>query len=339
MSFKSALARLVHPIEQVIDSLRPRAMPEKPVIEAYDGFAGPDALHLQGRVLSHVARSDVRSGQSKRENAWQMLRLFFTDEVQGVEVCAGDVCTLSDEEGYVRLSIPRRGLAPGWHDIDVTLPAYPHMRAALPVRVPGPDAPFGVISDIDDTVMQTGAYSLKRNLWTTFTGNAQTRHVFPDALALMQRAEEAGAPVFYVSSSPWNLFGFLREVFARAGLPRGPMFLRDLGISERQFITGTHGDHKGAAIDRILAAHPGLPFVLVGDTGQHDAEVYHAAHLRHPGRIVQVILREPGPGPSDEARAEIDAMRAAGLRVTTGQTFVGMTLPPARPGQERTSLS
>ena len=136
-------------------------------------------------------------------------------------------------------------------------------------------------------------------------------------------AEGDRNPVFYVSSSPWNLHDFLDTIFARAGLPMGPMFLRDLGISETQFISGTHGDHKGAAIDAILNANPGLSFVLIGDTGQHDAEVYRDAARRRPGRIRAVALRQPGKRPDRASRAAMAEIEADGIPLFAAPTFAG----------------
>lgn len=130
-------------------------------------------------------------------------------------------------------------------------------------------------------------------------------------------------PVYYVSSSPWNLYHFLVSVFARSGLVKGPMFLRDLGLSETQFITGTHGDHKGSSLDVVLAAHPTLQAVLVGDTGQHDAHVYRDAVLRHAGRIKAVVLREPGPGPDHSSLVAMAEIERAGVALYHAATFDG----------------
>ena len=116
-------------------------------------------------------------------------------------------------------------------------------------------------------------------------------------MTLLDRLSEGGRnPVFYVSSSPWNLHHFLEAVFDRAGLVPGPMFLRDLGITADP-AENSHGGHKGAAIDTLMEANPELPFWLLGDTGQHDAEIYLDAARRHPGRVLRVALREPGPRP------------------------------------------
>lgn len=90
----------------------------------------------------------------------------------------------SDAEGYFTLSLLRADKAPGWHEIAVEIDGCDR-PTLCPVLVPRPDAQVMVISDIDDTVLRTGADRLWRNLWTTFTGSAASRHVFPDAVALL----------------------------------------------------------------------------------------------------------------------------------------------------------
>ena len=311
--------------ERPFDALiRRRQRGKRPVLEPYLGYATPTTLVARGRVLTALRRHEPLPTQSRWTNFRQMLSLFLTDEVAGVAVTAGEHESVSDEEGYVTLVLERGEVSPGWHAIPVTVKGADHPEI-FEVLVPSPRARLGVISDIDDTMLRTGAYSLAKNLWTSLTGSIATRALFPDAVALMERLAEGGTnPVFYVSSSPWNLHWFLQEIFAAHGLVRGPTFLRDLGISETQFVSGTHGDHKGASIDAILTANPGLPFVLIGDTGQHDAHVYLEAARRHPGRIARVILREPGPGPDAGSMRAIEAVAAEGVEVFHAPTFRGL---------------
>ncbi len=309
--------RSIHRVALRLEKLFERVLPRRsrpPLFEAYRGYATPDALVVRGRVLTGLRRGTSREQQSTFTNFRQMMALFLTDEVAGVEVVAQGRSVRSDEEGYVLLELPRGDVPPGWRHVAVSMPDAPDVTVRAPVLVPSAEAAFGVISDIDDTMMRTGAWSGPRNLWTSLTGNAATREVFTDAVALMDRLHDGRNPVFYVSSSPWNLHDFLDDVlFRRAGLVAGPVFLRDYGLSETQFVTGTHGSHKGAAIDRILVANPELGFVLIGDTGQHDAEVYAAAVERHPERIRRVILRETVARRDAPAERALAALRNAGI--------------------------
>ncbi len=316
---KAALTRVGLRAENLADRLIRRAR-EGRVIEPYIGYSTPETLIARGRVLASRRQREVQEDQSAWLNLREMVALFVTHEVADVtvETIDGAHEAVSDAEGYVTLVLPRAG----WTGpVRVQVRGRPESGIDLPVMVPAKDARLGVISDIDDTLMRTGAYSLWRNLWTSLTGNVLTRKVHGDAVDLIAALHDGRNPVFYVSSSPWNLHGFLQQVFRRAGLAPGPMFLRDYGLSETQFITGTHGDHKGAAIDTILGANPDLPFVLIGDTGQHDAEVYLEAARRHPGRVARVILRAPGPGADASDLACADALREFGVPVFVGRDY------------------
>ncbi len=307
--------------EQIFDRLRGQRDTRR-IIEPYIGYATPDQWVVRGRVLAALRRNKPTPDQSAWVNFRQMFSLFLTDEVADVEVSAKGVRARTDEEGYFTLLLPREDIE-GWADVEVSITGRTGVTQCS-VLVPEGNADFGIISDIDDTMLQTGAYSLVRNLWTSLTGNAMTRKIFPDAVSFMSALSRGGKnPVYYVSSSPWNLHHFLERIFARAGLVRGPKFLRDLGLSQSQFITGTHGDHKGGSIDVILAANPDLTFVLVGDTGQHDAFVYRDAIQRHPDRIRAVVLREPGPGPDAHSKEAMTAIAKAGVTLLHAPDFTG----------------
>ena len=290
---------------------------ERLTIEPYAGYATPEYLVVRGRVLA-AREAEKIDGTSKLANARQMFRLLATHEVADVTVTSGRCSAVTDAEGYFTLLLPR-GDATGWVDVDVSIPGD---TAVCPVLVARPDARWVVISDIDDTVIHTGAWSTLRNLWTSFTGSVASREVFDDTVALIRGLSDQGRnPLYFVSSSPWNFHGFLTEIFREAGLPPAPKFLRDYGFGEDQFITGRHGDHKGSAIDRIAAAHPGLPLVLIGDTGQHDAQIYADAAVRHPGRVARVVLRTAGRGADAADRLQAERLRSLGIPVTLDTDF------------------
>ncbi len=304
--------------ENLFERIRPSQNRESLHLQAYHGYATPTELVLRGRALLTDPTRVPDDTPSLIENLSAMTALFLTDEIAGVKLSAAGVSATSDEEGYYELRLPRGDAALGWSDVMVTADgaATPH-----PVFLADPAAPYGVISDIDDTVMHTSAWSTRSNLWTSLTGNVNSRTVFPDAVQLLSHMQTGTIPAYFVSSSPWNMHGFLDAVFQRAGVPRAPKFLRDYGVDENKFIKSTHGSHKGVAIDTILAAHPDTPFYLIGDSGQHDPVVYRDAALRHPGRITGVFIRTPGPGLDEEDRLPLVELREMGVRMFAGETF------------------
>jgi len=320
---KHRLARATLIIERMFDVVIPRRGFGDAEIDPYFGHATPTTVILRGRVLSRKIKKPVKEVEADASlwtNFKAMIALFNTREMSNIRISCLGKETLSDEEGYFELVLPRSKDQTGWINHNVHFGEV-NGRADLTALLPSTDAEFGIISDIDDTLIKTDAWSLSRNLWNSLTGNAHSRYVFPDAIQLIQLLHNQINPVFYVSSSPWNLHGFLTEIFDRAGLVRGPKFLRILGISESKFITGKRGHHKGAAIDEILAANPELSFILIGDTGQHDAHVYHEALLRHPGRIRRIILRAPLPGLSKENQIYVDKIEATDTPLFVGETY------------------
>ncbi len=303
--------------EDRIDAFKARIGDERtPVVVAYRGHATDRALFLKGRVLEDPGLSPADPDASLLSNARDMVRRFESDEIPGARVRAtfgaASCEVVSDKEGYIRIRLDLDDPLPSdahVHEVRLDLlgtPRQPDARATTTAEVLAvlPSATVGVISDVDDTVLQTGATRMLTMLRTTVFSNARTRLPFPGVAALY-RALAYGTsstmdnPVFYVSSSPWNLYDVIAEFLDHQGMPRGPLFLRDLGLTPDHFIKSGHGDHKLAMIADLLATHPRLPFVLIGDSGQHDPEIYAEAVRLHPGRIAAVYLRDV----SDAARA------------------------------------
>jgi phosphatidate phosphatase APP1 len=293
-------------VERVWDTARLRRRadrtPESFRIEAYLGHGSREGVVVRGRVVDDPAPSEAAEGESLGATVLRSLQGFLTDELPGVplEVTVGDATatTVTDEEGYFRFRLPATdALASPWTDARVQLAGPyrglqgPH-TTPLRVRVPGPGARFGVVSDIDDTILETGVQQVGRMLRQTFTGSALTRSPFPGAAELYRDLAAGDNPVFYVSSSPWNLHAFLLAFLEHRGFPLGPVLLRDLlGRRERE--------QKHGRIREVLELHPTLPFVLVGDSGEHDPQVYADIVHEHPGRILAVYIREVRLDPGD----------------------------------------
>jgi phosphatidate phosphatase APP1 len=127
----------------------------------------------------------------------------------------------------------------------------------------------------------------------TFTGSALTRTPFPGAADLYRDLAAGVNPVFYVSSSPWNLHAFMVAFLRHREFPMGSVLLRDL------LGTSSGREQKTGRIREILDVHPGLPFVLIGDSGEKDPEIYADIVRACPGRILAVYVREVRLDPGD----------------------------------------
>ena len=299
----------------------------------YRGFGSPTAVWLKGRVLRQPdLDAATYNAPGDRDTFWQNIlatyRRFNSHEVPGitvrVEAFGQAYTTITDDEGYFDLTInPPNDLTPGraWFPVRYSLdgivqPNPNDSGENQPVVKDGylmispPFSQFGVISDIDDTVLVTDATNLLQTAKLTFLGNAYTRLPFA-GIAAFYRALQSGPvttlfnPIYFVSSSPWNLYDLLVDFFRIQGIPKGPILLRDLSFSPKLLSAEGHHTHKLAMIQKVLDVNPQLPFVLIGDSGQQDPEIYAQVVRENPGRIRAIYIRDVSEDRRDEAVREL----------------------------------
>lgn len=329
------IARRLDAADYYIDAqfrrLRRRYRPSPVQIIPFDGHGTPQTLYFGGRLLEGAAITKAQESDELWDNLRAMYQRILTREVPRALVYAdfagGRLETETDQEGYynfeLHLAAPLDTAAEPWQQVELTVPVQPGVVEPVVetgrVLVPTPAAEFGVISDIDDTILQTFATSWIKMTLTILMNNARTRLPFPGIAAFYQALQRGGAgnafnPFFYISSSPWNMYDLLGDFMDLNAIPRGPLFLQDFGIDENKFFAGGHSSHKMAQIRRVLTTHGRLPFILVGDSGQHDPEIYLEAVESFPGRIQAVYIRDVS---DDVRRSSVQAIiaRAAELGV------------------------
>jgi phosphatidate phosphatase APP1 len=142
-------------------------------------------------------------------------------------------------------------------------------------------------------------------------------------------------PLFYVSSSPWNIYDLLTDFFHLQDIPLGPiLFLRDWGLNEEELIPYKHRKYKMAAIHTILDFYRDLPFILIGDSGQEDPEIYSEIVREYPDRILAIYIRNVSRGLKrpEEIRALAEGVVAAGSALILADDTVPMAEHAAEQG-------
>lgn len=281
-------------------------------IHTYRGFGTRDFLFMQGRVLRDKS---IFRGES--DGPWRNLintiKRFNSREINDAELevrfADRNFHVKTDAEGFYRLATklnpplpPPLARPPFWQQAQIELQAIPGQHG-LALTQPGEvlipsAAAYGIISDIDDTILKTYVTSwLKwRMIYLSILKNAVSRQAFravgPFYQALRRGARQtAYNPFFYVSNSPWNLYDFLDDFLNQHKLPRGPILLRDFGLPYRDRPRHYRG-HKHEQIVQILELYPDLPFVLIGDSGEKDTDIYRQVVQDYPGRIRAVYIRD-----------------------------------------------
>ena len=355
-SLTKGLAAAAYWIEKPYDwtkaQLRKKMGRRDPVhIVPYRGHGTPHEVLLKGRVLEDEGIRRADAGATRWQNLVNSYKRFETDEVPGARLRAwiagpeGQEVTqevTTDDEGYFDVHLrPTWGLSGDrlWHDVELELlgdwAEADRLRATGTVLVPPPEARFGIISDMDDTVLQTGATDFWGMVRRTVFEDVHARLPFEGVAAFyraLQRGPDNGLdgdvrnPIFYVSSSPWNLYSLLTEFLDLHNVPPGPIFLRDLGVDRDKFIKAGHHEHKLEQIEGLLGLYPDLPFILIGDSGQEDPEIYRQAVADFPGRIRAIYIRDvTTPERDEEVHALAEEVERAGVPMRLVKDTVAAT--------------
>ena len=332
--------------EKTLDRIRYRGGPPATVqVLPYAGYRNERALYLSGRVIE--GRRRVTRGDGTLSKMRTMLDLYESDEVPGVRLQATydgharEVVT--DDEGYFTLDLTELGKPlperTTWEEARVRVIGVQTDEDAyvVPILAPGTSHDLAIVSDIDDTVIETGATNFLKNWRRVLAERPKDRLVVPGAPDLYRMlAVHEGAPVnpvFYVSSSPWNLYGFLARFMELNGIPRGPMFLKDYGLTENSLLGKGHIEHKIEAIERLLLFYPDYRFLLIGDDGQKDPAVFAKVVDDVPGRVAGVFVRDVhGDGKDGKNGEHLRAIEAAGVPVYLGATMEGAQAAAAELG-------
>ncbi|MEJ6979959.1 phosphatase domain-containing protein [Pedobacter sp. P351] len=279
-------------------------------IISYRSYGTVNRLYLKGRVLEDKQIAASGDKDTILNNLANMYKRFESDEVPNavLRVQFQDQVhqMVTDSEGYYMINIePTYPIEPEdiWHFMEIELEhspiAFPKgLKVSAEILVPPADAEYGVISDIDDTIVETSATNVLRMSRTVFLHNARTRLPFAGVSAFYKslqlgRNGKRNNPFFYVSSSPWNMYDLLKEFMDLNDIPEGPLLLRDFGLQNNKFFSsGGHMGHKFKEIENILLTYPLLNFILIGDSGQEDPRIYQEVVKKYPGRILAIYIRD-----------------------------------------------
>lgn len=281
-------------------------------INGYQSYGTSNHLYVIGRALEHEGVNLRKSGfVNAFRNAYKQ---FASDELRHTKlrVTLPDnrvFYTTTDAEGYFKINEQVEDLGKlandlGWLQLivefdDVTKGVQIVSENVFPIEmlIPSKSASYGVISDIDDTILHTGVASVLkwRVIVNTLFKNVGSRTSLEGVSEFYQKLHlgKSGTdrnPIFYVSNSPWNLYNYLESFITNQQFPKGPILLRDFrGPFEKT--PKPEKPHKQREIRNILNNYPDLKFVLIGDSGEHDVDIYLEVAKEYPEQIIAVYLR------------------------------------------------
>jgi phosphatidate phosphatase APP1 len=275
-------------------------------VEPYPGYGTPRWIRVLARTV--LAAREVPdeelpgTGAAQAGGEWhgpaattvRGFRSFLVAPVAGarVDVTVGSTVhrLVTDRGGYIDQVIAA-DLEPGWHVIE--LRTQDGLTATAPVQVVDPTVRTGIVSDIDDTVVVTRLPRPLIAAWNALFRHENAREAVPGMPELFARlrADDPHLPVLYVSTGAWNAAPAVGRFLHRHGYPAGTLLMTDWGPTNTGWFRSGR-QHKVAELHRLFTEFPDVRWLLVGDDGQHDPEIYAGAARHFPSHVRAIVLRQ-----------------------------------------------
>lgn len=280
-------------------------------IIVFQSYGTNSHLYIRGRALED--ESIDLEGKHPIKLLINAYKRFDSDEIRNTPLLLKlsnnhIIETKTDHEGYFLVDERVENLEvltneEGWMNVELSYKDFTNTRVIqLKNRFPGEmlipaNYSYGVASDIDDTILHTGLVSLFKwkVIYNTFLKTAKSRVPLEgaaDFYHMLHRGKSGkkSNPIFYVSHSPWNMYRYLEFFLKKNNFPKGPILLRDFGnfLNRKDRSEKPQKQHE---ILNILKTYPQLKLILIGDSGEHDADIYLEIAEAHPDRILAIYLR------------------------------------------------
>ncbi|MDO5723889.1 MAG: DUF2183 domain-containing protein [Flaviflexus sp.] len=292
----------------------------RPSIIGFSGYGTVDSARVLARIVmadpqskpliriprlpagAHSVLGQVRevaeAAQKISDSAQRGFHQFFTTQVGflPVTVRAGNkvIRTKTDRSGYVDVLVRGHGLEPGWHEVTIEATAAEPARAKI--LIVRPEARYGVVSDIDDTVMITWLPRAVLAAWNSWMRHTNSRRAVTGMARFYREllANLPDAPVFYLSTGAWNTLPTLEVFLTLNKFPTGPLLLTDWGPTPTGLFRSGQA-HKKTQLRNLIIMFPHIKWILIGDDGQHDPFLYDELAREHPEHVAGIAIRNLNP--------------------------------------------
>lgn len=298
---------------------------EKIAIKVYHGYGHTNDIVVYGHTFRKHPPVYKRQSGNSFTNLIRLLRLFFVKPVPRIPLKVTwnqqVIDTVSEDDGFFKAEWKAGQITAGWHPVLVQHtngelePSTGEGRIYIPHKTQ-----FAFISDIDDTIMISHSATIWKRLKELLLKNPHTRAVFPDTVRHYQLLARAYTkidepnPFFYVSSSEWNLYDYLRDVFSFNGLPDGAYLLNQVKRWHQLWKTGkTKHEGKLLRVIRILDTFPNQRFILLGDNSQSDPAIYAMLAKKYAHRIYAIYIRDVRKANHENTHTILSSLTAKGI--------------------------
>lgn len=272
----------------------------------YRGFGNEREAFLRGRVLEkeEIIHGNKAVPNTLYYNLKKTWKRYASDEIPGVGIKGTlngvEADSISDNEGYFDLhfkNLQAANLDDGWYNVELEITHMPfnlsfEPKATGEVLISKQANSFGIISDIDDTIIHTDIINKIQMVLNTVRYDSKNRVAFEGVPELYRElTHNHKNPLLFVSGSSYNLYEMLDTFCQLNDIPKAPFVLRDLGIGPSQWVKESSHSFKTRNLEMILDVYDELSFILIGDSGEQDPEIYLNIHQKYPGRVKAIYIR------------------------------------------------
>lgn len=302
----------------------------KPAITSLGGYGSETEARVLGRVLMTL-RGSERSWLIEKRGWRQFFDTQVPREPVLIKLGKTVQVLRTDSGGYIDATLCGHGLKSGWHDAEIYLIHRSDLRGherelaktkdgielarlglelgirltrptRIPVRILGSEETVGIVSDVDDTVMVSMVPHKLLALRYAFVDKVSSRQTVPGMshfLRALRRdiprlgppeSKQVRVPLMFLSTGAWNTITVLRHFLRSRNFPRATILLRPWGMSA-QGLPSRGPAFKRKELERLVGMFPQVRWILIGDNGQHDPEIFTAFAKSHPGAVAAVAIR------------------------------------------------
>ncbi|MGK7395744.1 MAG: App1 family protein [Candidatus Cyclobacteriaceae bacterium M3_2C_046] len=309
-----SIRSILYPLEKAFDTSKIKIKQQfnlfdPIIIYPYHGYANDEKLIVQGRVLEQEGiLKDFKEPETTWEKIKYMYRRYESDEIPNIHVMIriGEYQELvkTDEEGFFHATIdlekPLKAEDTFWLKVDYKIYNNPYTDQPVitnqgEVLIPGKNSRFVVVSDVDDTIIQSFATNTYLKIKTLVFNKATSRIPFPGVPAFYQALQSQTNhfnPLFFVSGSTWNIYDLLNRFCQHNDIPKAPFFLRQFDLDNDILFLKDTKEFKLKQIYHLMQFYDDLPFIFIGDSGQKDPEIYYQLARKYPERVKAIYIRK-----------------------------------------------
>lgn len=268
-------------------------------VRPYFGYGTPEQIRILARVIlepSHNLGIVKAAHAIMYQRGWRnFIGHAAVDAQVRVHVGKHTIEVQADRRGYVDIRIKNPGLEPGWNT--VLIEGSRGSSAIAKVHIIGEETTFGIVSDIDDTILSTWLPRPMLAAWNSLVLTEQARQAVPGMARWFQQLlkKRPGSPVIYISTGTFNTYPMIRRFQKRHGFPPGAMLLTDWAPTNTGWFR-SGSQHKRTALRELARDMPNVRWLLVGDDGQHDPDLYAEFAELQPKHVLARAIRELTPG-------------------------------------------